>query len=442
MRSISGIDAKEERMQSKIRSITLLVTGIFAVGSLWAADFYVAPDGNDNNPGTLEKPFKDPGRAVKELMPGDTLHFRAGTYSPKVSNHISLAPVCSGEKGKPITLRNYENEHVKIVVPGLEFGLSDNGYSWIVFDGFEVVAGVRGFRFGRGMNGKYGHHITVRNCEVHSASREQGLFAQGVPFLTIENNVFRNQKRSHGMYLAAGCHNAVIRNNTCMHNRGNSAMQLRGGVTNMLVENNLFFGNAQGISLSATVKNSVIRNNVIHSNGYKGPRDSGWREIIFDPGMDILVENNTIVNLIPNNHALMNIFRVRPRSKNLTFRNNIVVCRGKPLFTLEAHEGFVFENNLLYNVGGGGQVKDKGDLVAFAKANNLTESGTIVADPLFEDLRASDFRLTKDSPAVDAGAQTEGTVKVVGKARDIGAYELGGDVVIGARLPWKVAKAE
>jgi len=247
-------------MQSKLGKLfTMLAAGVFATGSLWAADFYVAPDGNDNNPGTLEKPFKDPGRAVKELMPGDTLHFRAGTYSPKVSNHISLAPVCSGEKGKPITLRNYENEHVKIVVPGLEFGLSDNGYSWIVFDGFEVVAGVRGFRFGRGMNGKYGHHITVRNCEVHSASREQGLFAQGVPFLTIENNVFRNQKRSHGMYVAEGCHNAVIRNNTSMHNRGNSALQLRGGVTNMLVENNLFFGNAQGISLSATVKNSPAR---------------------------------------------------------------------------------------------------------------------------------------------------------------------------------------
>jgi len=195
-------------MQSKIRSITLLVTGIFAVGSLWAADFYVAPDGNDSNPGSLEKPFKTPPRGVKELMPGDTLHIRAGTYRVKMSNHIGLAPVCSGEEGKPITLRNYKNEHVKIDVTGLEFGVSNNGFSWIVFDGFEIIAGVRGMRFGRGQNGQFGHHITVRNCEVHSASREQGLFAADTPFVTIENNVFRNQQRSHGMYLAAGCHGA------------------------------------------------------------------------------------------------------------------------------------------------------------------------------------------------------------------------------------------
>jgi len=109
---------------------------------------------------------------------------------------------------------------------------------------------------------------------------------------------------------------------------------------------------------------------------------------------------------------------------------------------MEAHEGFVFENNLLYNVGGGGQVLGKGDLVTFAKANKLTENGTVVADPLFEDLRGSDFRLKKGSPAIDAGVETDGPVKAVGKARDIGAYEFGGDVVIGARLPWKVAKTE
>jgi parallel beta-helix repeat protein len=417
-------------------TLTAVLAVLMIGGSVWARDYYVATDGNDKNPGTLEKPLKNPVAAAAKLQPGDSLVFRAGTYRCSSSMHIALAPSRSGEKGKPITFRTHNNEHVRIDTVKKEHGVSNNGYSWIVFDGFEIFNGVMNMRFGRGSGG-YGSHITVRNCLLRNSGREANFFASDTPNITLENNIFQNASRSHGVYLAKNCHNAVIRNNTSINNRGNSGMQLRGGVKNMVVERNILSGNAQGFSLSAGVFNSTFRNNVIYNNGFKGPRGSGWREIIFDPAGDNLIENNTFVNTMPNGHTIMNLVRSKPGSKNTIFRNNIFVAKGKPLFTLEGFEGFVFENNLLYNIGGGQQVNGKGKLVDFAKANGLKESGTITADPKFADLAKGDLRLAEGSPAIDAGAETESEAKVEGKARDIGAYEFGSDMVIGAQLPWK-----
>ncbi len=50
--------------------------GSVAVGALFgstvlARDYYVAPDGGDSNPGTLEKPFKDAVKTIRKLMPGE-----------------------------------------------------------------------------------------------------------------------------------------------------------------------------------------------------------------------------------------------------------------------------------------------------------------------------------------------------------------------------------
>ena len=52
-------------------------------GSLGAAEFFVAPTGNDKDPGTLEKPFATVQRAQAAVVPGDTVYLRGGTYVMK-----------------------------------------------------------------------------------------------------------------------------------------------------------------------------------------------------------------------------------------------------------------------------------------------------------------------------------------------------------------------
>lgn len=49
--------------------------------------YFVAPDGDDNNPGTIEQPWKTWGKAFNatEVLPGDTVYFRGGVYMKDLS---------------------------------------------------------------------------------------------------------------------------------------------------------------------------------------------------------------------------------------------------------------------------------------------------------------------------------------------------------------------
>ena len=50
-----------------------------------AAEFFVAPAGDDGNPGTLERPFATIQHAQAAVAPGDTVFIRGGTYVMKES---------------------------------------------------------------------------------------------------------------------------------------------------------------------------------------------------------------------------------------------------------------------------------------------------------------------------------------------------------------------
>ncbi len=432
-----------------------------AAGPAPARDYYVAPDGDDANPGTLEKPLKDPVVAARKLMPGDTLCFRKGEYRCRTNGIVGLAPNRDGRKGKPITFTNYNNEHVVIDVAASDWGVTNNGFSYIVFDGFEITGGTRHYgmkisaHYGRAKRGT-GHHVTIRNCEVHH-SQGENIFCAATPHLVIENNHLHHSRRSHGLYLAAGCHYPVIRNNTSEHNRGNSGTQLNGdakpeGIKNAIVERNILHGNAQGFSLM-NLKDAVFRNNVLWDNGYDGPRGSGYREVILWSKRtetdalcrDNLFENNTFVNLVPPGHKMGNIMQIQNRTRNIVFRNNIFVIRGKGLFTFRLSvepKGFEFENNCLFLADRGRQVEQGGTLADFCKKHGLKYTGNVLKDPMFIDVAKGDLRLKDTSPCVDAGAKTQGTAKIAGKAIDIGAYERGADVQIGCKLPWKKEPAK
>src|SRR5512143_2839341 len=51
-------------MNTRVHRITLAALALVTAA---AADFHVAPDGNDADPGTKEKPFATPGRAMEAI---------------------------------------------------------------------------------------------------------------------------------------------------------------------------------------------------------------------------------------------------------------------------------------------------------------------------------------------------------------------------------------
>ena len=72
----------------------------------FSQNLYVAPDGNDSNSGTLEKPYQTISKAAFLLEPGDTCFIRGGTYRE------TIRPKKSGTRDAPIVFMSYQDEDV------------------------------------------------------------------------------------------------------------------------------------------------------------------------------------------------------------------------------------------------------------------------------------------------------------------------------------------
>lgn len=76
-----------------------------------ADEFYVAPDGNDAAPGTMESPFGTVDRAQQAAMPGDTVWIRGGEYHFSGTNRtVGVAFTKSGTPDNPIRYFAYADE--------------------------------------------------------------------------------------------------------------------------------------------------------------------------------------------------------------------------------------------------------------------------------------------------------------------------------------------
>ena len=58
----------------------LLLFVCFLSSSVFAADYYLSPDGSDGNDGSFEKPFFSVNKANDKAMAGDRVFIRGGTY--------------------------------------------------------------------------------------------------------------------------------------------------------------------------------------------------------------------------------------------------------------------------------------------------------------------------------------------------------------------------
>ncbi len=95
----------------------LLFTTIITFAQAQTSVFYVAPDGNDENPGTKEAPFTTLQRAQEairnlkkqdEIEQSATVYLRGGYYF--LEKPLLLTPEDAGTEKAPVTYRAFENE--------------------------------------------------------------------------------------------------------------------------------------------------------------------------------------------------------------------------------------------------------------------------------------------------------------------------------------------
>jgi hypothetical protein len=131
---------------------------------------YVATNGSDTNPGTIDQPFKTITKAISVAVPGDTIYVRGGSYP--LTATISISASKSGaDTSKRYFLLAYPNER-----PLLDFsniasgrkGISLNANYWYI-RGLEVKgAGDNGLE----ING--GSHNIIEFCSFFE-NRDSGV---------------------------------------------------------------------------------------------------------------------------------------------------------------------------------------------------------------------------------------------------------------------------
>jgi hypothetical protein len=172
-----------------------MATGVLCLvaSPAWAATYYVAPTGNDSNPGTLEQPFATMARGQQAAAAGDTVYFRGGTYrytSSTDANGVSLNK--SGASGRRINYWAYQTE-----IPIFDYS------------GMTAATRITGIRVTASYIHLKGLEIKLVPQNITTQNESWGIYNDGG-----DNNVYEMLNLHHnmgpGFFLGSGGNNLIL----------------------------------------------------------------------------------------------------------------------------------------------------------------------------------------------------------------------------------------
>ncbi len=430
-----------------MKTLLYLLVIFLTAESIYSTNYYVSPQGNDNNPGTKQSPFKTIQKSANIVSSGDTVFVLEGKYEE------TIRLVNSGTPEKPIV---FSGKHNQTIIDGSRINQKYNGLvhieklSWIEFHNFLLMnSSDQGFYIDNSSD------ITLKNNKTYNTyssgiglwgctsilvdSNEVELACNGGPqecisIANCENFLVRYNKVHNGNNGAAGgegidakdgSQNGIIHNNTVFNlaRLGIYVDAWDKHTANIQVYNNIVYNCPEGIVLASEMggilENVWIFNNLIYKNKYLGINVSSNGDdtnIIVRPIKNIYIINNTSCY---NGQSWGGGIAIgNPDADNIIVRNNI--CSFNQSFQISyegrSSKGLFFDHNLVY---------------PFLNYPDETRGEQFVeADPLFIEHYSDDYRLSQNSPAIDKGSSDQaprfdllGNRRPMGKSYDIGAYE-------------------
>jgi Periplasmic copper-binding protein (NosD) len=346
--------------------------------------FYVATSGNDENPGTFDRPWRTIQHAADSLEPGQSALVRGGTYLEDVR------VTRNGTADEPITITNYPFERPVVQSPnppGRLVGALEDSYP------FEIDSA---------------SYLRVHGFVIQDAtgpSTADVYFAQGAHDVELSGNDIR-KSADQGVYGERTTHDLQILANK-IHDNGPSPIHQSHGIylegVDHLIANNVVYANryGYGIQIYPSADGVLIVHNTLVDNGNTESSSGG---IVLGGGEDTTVDNTTIVNNI------------------VAFNASAGIRSFFPAWVMQP------KGNAAYsNVGYG---DPDGDFSTWEGGGIDYSKGNLVADPLFSDLVGDDFHVEPDSPAVDRAMSAyspdtdfDGVLRSCGPMPDIGAFE-------------------
>jgi len=430
-------------------------------GSLTAAGnvYYVSPQGDDQNPGTLAAPFRTIQYATNIVAPGDTVYVRGGVYQEKVSIRKD------GTADQPIRFLAYQDERPIIdgayTIPpiptdgwincGDEEEESCYHYgplvviqgSYLTFAGFAIYRSA-----GRGLLVRDSTHIVIQGNQIHE-NRYAAVKMVGVSHILFEaNDVWQNgnfapydrppQDPTWPVTINADSAEYIVyRRNRIFNNWGEGLSTGRLDAHHITVEDNLIFDNYSAqLYLHRAAEVMVQRNFIYCTNdptywrsGKPAPGIAVNNEAQFDEKTDLVVTNTQVLNNVVVGCGWNFAIWTTGASKNLTVAHNtfvnavsnpeaerdtiaIALLRGD-------HLNVRFENNIIYQQESTIAYAAKDPELIFGKnfwlqppPASAAGPGDIVGDPQLADPNAALvpgkveidwFKPLPSSPALAAG---------------------------------------
>jgi hypothetical protein len=195
------------------------IWGLIA-GGLSAADHFVAPGGDDANPGTIERPFASLARAQRSVSPGDTVFLRGGNYRMKESDIAQrdgfLASIMllekSGTNGRPIRYQAFGDERPvfdcsQVKPAGLRISAIRVRASWVHLKG-----------------------IAITGVQVTHTGHTQSICVENLGDHNVFEQLQMHDGQAIGLFISRGSHNLVL-NCDAWNNHDFTSGNQRGGNT-------------------------------------------------------------------------------------------------------------------------------------------------------------------------------------------------------------------
>ena len=452
-----------------MKKIILFLAFANILSNLPAATWYVAPNGNDSNSGSLSSPFKTIPMAIEAASPGDVIELRNGNYA---SSEIRITK-------SNLTIRSYPGEWAVITAPTNVEDIA----SCIWYNEPDVTGGtlerleiIGGYYYGVsfetnwdwGLPTKNGvSNITIRNCKIHGTGRDCIKIkpaCNNIQIISCElynSGVGPSNSTANGGPNAEGIDNVngdgMVVRNCYIHNISTSGVYVKGGAKDCIVEENLVYGVGEaGILLGFYTdaeffdqdgtnpafyecQYSLARNNIVYNTGGAG--------IGFFAARNCSAYNNTVVTGSGQFHAPLYFSpgdiwiddntTLTPPCFNVQAYNNIFVDQsgtGDEDYTVQIREGALSGNNVIdrniYHKTTGPASFDDGvswPALSFAqwKSQMGFDANSQEANPLID----NNLHLQSNSSAIDAGQASPASRDYDAQPRngtpDIGADEFG-----------------
>lgn len=213
-------------------------------------EYFVSNQGNNNDAGDLQHPWKDISYALSHISSGDTLNVMVGLYSEKIEVPISN-----------ITLRNYNNGHV--IIDASASGNSDpiikiSSKNNITVSGLEIRNNIGNDAQGILIEGSC-ENITINNCDIHD-----------IHFSSNPNAAVNENTNAQGIIVYGNNASVPVRN---LIIRGNSLHDCR-------------LGYSEGIAVNGNVDGFIVSGNTVYNLTNIGIVAIGHEGTCTNPALD------------------------------------------------------------------------------------------------------------------------------------------------------------